>query len=471
MQVCNADRTGFDDARLCASAALCEAGAGLGECAVPCSGATCNGSMLRLCNTALTGFVDAQDCGSPAACDSVSGACTGACTAGELRCNGDGLERCQGAPGWRRLATCESPGLCAASVQQGLAACAPRRCSAGEHRCTGRDLEVCNEGLTGFIREMTCLPGQTCDAPNGQCDNCVAGAAACIGNAFTRCSDNGQAASVQLCGNGLCASTGGNLGCLQCATPNGYRCDGASLLLCSADQRREEQIAVCNSAEECRPDLGQCVGCAPPGSSRCDGDRVISCRQDGTEALSETCVSGACEENGATAACALCRPNDRRCSGSALQACTLDGSAFETTQICGDGLECIQEGPTDARCGCVPTGAPTCVGGQLTLCSALGTAAPIGADHFCDGNQRLTCSAAGLSRSPCASRAQCEAGTGSACAACVDAADCPTDGVACNGPEICEAGSCRPSGDPCLPGQGVCLETLDPPGFACSEAP
>ena len=567
MQVCNADRSGFDAAEVCASAALCEAGAGTGACPVPCSGAICNGSMLRLCNAELTGFVDAQDCGTASSCDSVLGSCAGACLPGELRCNGQGLERCQGTTGWQRVATCESPGLCQASVQRGIAACALPACAPGQHRCAGQQLEVCNAAQTGFAAERACRVEQICDAANGQCDNCVAGTAVCIGNVFTRCSDNGQLASVQACGEGLCAASGSNLGCLQCGSPDGYRCDGASLLFCSADQRREIQVGACGSPEACRADLGACAGCAPAGSSRCDGDRVVTCLADGTEALAETCVAGACEQAGATAACAdrcapgafqcspqgevlicdaagaafvaqtprvfcgsfaacdpeagqctACAPNDRRCRADDVQACKLDRSGFETLESCGAGFECVQRGTTEARCECAAGTAPFCEQGRLTICDpATQRLTPLPADHYCDGNVRVTCSAAGAIRTACPSAPHCEAGTGPACAGCLqdgecastsfcsisscnlgnfscepagvrqclaptpfcsdalsacveclDDADCPSDGVACNGPERCQAGACAPSGlNPCAPDEGECVETAT--GFDCTN--
>lgn len=521
MQVCNAGRTDFVNHQLCATDGLCQLGAGVGACPTPCSGAACNGSMLRLCNAELTALVDVEDCGTPAECDSVNGSCEDPCIVGALRCNGNALERCQSPlTGWQRLETCETAGLCQVSVQQNQTTCSLRRCTPGQHRCNGQRLERCNESLTDFALVATCAAGEICDAPSQQCDRCVADAVACNGNQFTRCSSNGQTLSVQQCGAGLCSASGPNVGCLECAPPNGFRCDNqGSLFQCSADQRREDQLAVCRTPQLCRAELGQCLACDPPGSSRCSGALVLGCSADNSESPVDQCESAAlCQATGATSAacqdsacapgglqctqqgevlrcnasqtgyvaqsprvfCATpalcdvtaaggCRPpacaaGERQCDANVVEVCNEARTDFRADTACntGGGFTCVESG-SSARCACTP-GEYRCVAGQgLSQCDASGAAfVDAGADFACEGAARVACSGTTLVRETCPSAAHCRA---SGCAACLSGADCD-DGSFCNGQEACNAttGACVAGNPPCAPGQ-LCSE----PGDACVQ--
>ncbi len=521
MQVCNPDRTAFVNHQLCATDALCQAGAGLGACPAPCSGTACNGSMLRRCNAELTSLVDSENCGSPSQCDSVAGRCTDPCIAGAVRCNGNALERCQNPlQGWQRLETCVSAGLCQASVDQNRTSCTSPPCAAGQHRCSGQRLEACNADLTGFQTVLTCAAGQICDAASRQCDVCVPGAVDCAGDRFTRCAANGQSESTLQCGSGLCSETGSNVGCLECANPGGFRCDNqGSLFACSADQQQENQLDVCRTPQLCRPNLGRCLDCEPAGSSRCEDGKVLLCSAQNTESVAQVCASeDLCRATGATsAACAAspcttplqctnqgevlacnsgqtgyvqqaprvfcetaalcdatdsdgcrtpaCAPGDRQCTGATVEICNDARTAFRPEETCntGGGLSCVEAG-NDARCSCTPDSF-RCVAGQgLSRCNAGGTGfTTVSGGFACEGADRLSCSGTSLVRQDCGDAAHCTLGSGAQCAECTGAGECD-DGAFCNGVESCAQGSCGTGKNPCTPGR-VCSESAN----ACVE--
>lgn len=517
MQVCNAGRTEFVNHELCATDALCSLGAGLGACPTPCAGAACNGSMLRLCDAGLTQRVDVEDCGTPAECDAERGTCADPCVVGALRCNGSALERCQSPlSGWQRLETCETAGLCQESVQRQQTTCRQPPCVLGQHRCTGQRLEACNTERTDFTLVATCATGEICDAQSQQCDRCVADAVTCNNNQFARCSSNGQSLSVQQCGAGLCSASGPNIGCLECATPNGFRCDNqGSLFQCSADQRREDQLAICRTPQLCRANLGQCLGCEPVGSSRCSGAEVLGCSAQNTESVLDVCASAdLCQSTGATSAacqdsecdpaslqCTLqgevlscnasqtgfvaqsprvfcetpalcdatapggCQPpacdaGERRCNLNVVEVCNDARTEFraETTCNTGGGFTCVPSGGA-AACACA-AGEYRCLTSQgLSQCNPQGSAfIDVGSDFACQGASRLSCSGTTLARETCASAMHC---TAAGCAACLADPDC-NDGTFCNGAEACNpsSGACVAGAAPCPSGQ-VCAEAID----------
>jgi hypothetical protein len=515
MQVCNAGRTDFVNFQLCATDGLCQAGAGLGACPTPCSGAACNGSMLRKCNAQLTALEDKENCGTAAQCDSVAGRCTDPCVPGAVRCNGNALERCENPlQGWQRLQTCVTAGLCQASVAQNRTSCAPVGCNVGDHRCQGQELQVCNAELTGFVTQTTCGAGQICDALNQQCDICPSNATRCSGDVFSRCSANGQSESAQQCGAGLCSASGPNVGCLQCATPNGFRCDNqGSLFQCSSNQQQENQLDVCRTPQLCRSELGRCLDCSPVGSSRCEGAQVLSCSAQNTEVVAQVCdTADLCQASGSSASCGssqcsgplqctnqgevlvcnagqtgyvaqsprvfcatdtlcdatrpdgcrppACDPGQRQCDGAVVEVCNAGRDDFVPETTCNAGFACVQAGAS-ASCACTP-GSYRCVAGQgLVRCNGAGTAfADVAGDIECDGADRVSCSGTTLSRDTCASSAQCLASSGATCAACT-AGDCPSDGLFCNGTESCNpAAGCQSSGNPCGAGL-LCSEGAD----------
>jgi hypothetical protein len=449
----------------------------------------------------------------------VQGRCADPCTAGTTRCNGAALERCEDPlQGWQRLETCETAGLCRESVQLEQTACTVRRCAPGQHRCSGQRLEVCNADLTDFTLVTTCAGAQVCDAASQQCDVCAADAVSCSGNTFSRCAANGQSVSTQQCGAGLCSAAGANVGCLECATPLGFRCDNqGSLFQCSLDQRREDQLDVCRTPQLCRQSLGQCLDCDPPGSSRCEGSQVLGCSAQNSENVLQVCASAdLCAATGPTSAacnesecapstlqctnqgevlvcnagqtgfvaqsvrvfCATpalcdatepggcdapaCQPGQRQCDGSVVEVCNEARTDYRAEQTCntGGGFDCVQTGSA-AACACTP-GQYRCLPGQgLSRCDATGAAfVDVGSELACDGASRLSCSDTTLVQVACADAGRCQASTGAGCAECADDADCVDDGTFCNGGASCRGGACAASGNPCAGGQ-VCSEAAD----------
>lgn len=453
MQACNAGRTDFVNRELCATDALCEAGAGLGACPTPCSGFACNGSILRGCNPELTGLVNVENCGTAAKCNSVLGKCDDPCVAGQRRCNGAALEECQNPlDGWQRLQTCETGPLCELSLNANRTTCESRRCDPGQRRCTGQTLEVCNAGLTGFVTERTCLAGQFCDAANQQCDVCVAGAVDCEGDLFSRCAANGQEESELQCGPGLCSSTGNNVGCVRCAPANAFRCDNqGSLFQCSADQQLDVQLDACRTPQLCRAQLGACLECDPPGSSRCSGAQVLTCSAQNGESVSATCATAAlCRSEGGDAVC-----EDSACAAASLE-CTAGGEVLVCNEgqtgyrqqsprvICQSPALCDPAAPGGCRPAACQPSERRCNGSSVEICNddltgfRLETSCNDGI--FCNGAE--TCNPGTRS---------CRAG----------APPCASDGLFCNGVESCSeaSDSCGSSGNPCSAGQ-VCSPGL-----------
>lgn len=97
----------------CGSAQLCQLGDGA-ACAVCLDGQyRCVGAELEICAADHAGFDPVQTCASADLCNAGAGECTDqVCVAGQHRCTGDDLEVCDGiGSGFDFVATCD-PGLC-----------------------------------------------------------------------------------------------------------------------------------------------------------------------------------------------------------------------------------------------------------------------------------------------------------------------------------------------------------------------
>jgi hypothetical protein len=146
-----------------------------------------------------------------------------------------------------------------------------------------------------------------------------------------------------------------------------------------------------------------------------------------------------------------------------VEICNAARTAFQPETTCNTsaGLACLPDG-NSAGCACEP-GALRCLVGQgLSRCNAGGTAfAAVAGGFACEGTTRIGCSGTTLVSEECEDAAHCTAATGPSCAACIDAAECG-DGLFCNGPEVCQGGSCAPAGGlPCGAATPVCLEPTD----------
>jgi hypothetical protein len=145
-----------------------------------------------------------------------------------------------------------------------------------------------------------------------------------------------------------------------------------------------------------------------------------------------------------------------------VEICNAARTGFQPETTCNTtaGLECLDG--DSAGCGCEP-GALRCLVGQgLSRCNNGGTAFTAVAGGFtCEGPTRLGCSGTTLVSETCEDADHCLAATGPSCAACVGAAECD-DGSFCNGPEVCQNGSCAAAASvPCAGTTPVCLEPTD----------
>jgi hypothetical protein len=91
---------------------------------------------------------------------------------------------------------------------------------------------------------------------------------------------------------------------------------------------------------------------------------------------------------------------------------------------------------------------------------------------FCDGNEVCLNGVCTHSGDPCSGAFPvCCEGVHKCEAECCSDADCPTNGIFCDGPEICHNGSCVSAGNPCVMGRPVCCESLHKcEGECCSDA-
>jgi len=174
LQVCRADRSGFELREQCRSAAYCITEPGRQRCAeTECRAGRqrCNGAQIEECRADRTGFdpVGAA-CASAALClegDTGVPSCQqAACVPGQFSCSGRQLSRCAD-DGLSELPIneCATPELCNATQQ----ACGKPSCEVGAQRCTGAVLERCNDARNGFAPVETCSSPAACNPTAAQC--------------------------------------------------------------------------------------------------------------------------------------------------------------------------------------------------------------------------------------------------------------------------------------------------------------
>jgi hypothetical protein len=174
LQVCKADRSGFELREQCRSAAYCITEPGRQRCAeTECRAGRqrCNGAQIEECRTDRTGFDPlGAPCASAALC--VEGEAefphceTASCTPGVFVCSGRQLSRCaDNGQGQLAINECATPELCLAAEQR----CADPLCAVGAQRCTGAVLERCNDARNGFLPVETCSSPAACNPTAAQC--------------------------------------------------------------------------------------------------------------------------------------------------------------------------------------------------------------------------------------------------------------------------------------------------------------
>ncbi len=331
--------------------------------------------------------------------------------------------------------------------------------------CTG--VESCDP-LRGCVSTGNpCLGfGQVCDEAGKICVDCLAD---------DECND-GIACTVDACVSQLCVST-------------------------ADDQRCADDGLFCNGTEFCAQDLG-CLStgdpCAP--GLLCDetADLCGDCLadddcNDGIGCTVDTCAGGTCLFVPSNALCAddglycsgtefcdvmfdcvasgdpcafeglICREDTDRCQVCATAAdcddgigCTTDscslGQCLHTpdSSLCpDDSLFCTGDEYCALGAGCVSDGDP-CLGSGRLCAESVDQCVACQADGDC--NDGVACT-----RDDC---------VGGFCIAVPLDTDCATDGVFCNGEEICDPVlGCQSEGDPCPATGKVCNEA----GAICAD--
>jgi hypothetical protein len=284
LQTCSADLTEFADVATCIGPPFCNAGGGRCEPA-PCEAGqlTCNGAQIQVCNPDRTGFDDfGPACETAALCNARGPANVHCdppfCGVNEVSCLGSNqLETCNGdRTAFQPLgAPCLRPDLCSAER---------RRCDfcfPGRQECTA-DLTASRTcALSGNLFGPLTFCPLGCVAATGTCITCAIGSYICQGANILRCDDGRSFTPLNrqsdcsgqtqfTCSNGAaipraCGAAGCNAlrsSCNECA-PSSRQCTGDDTFQeCSAaGVLGAEQD--CDRGEVCEDD-GVCVCDDPP---------------------------------------------------------------------------------------------------------------------------------------------------------------------------------------------------------------
>jgi len=392
VQACRSDRSGWDEMDTCDSPALCNKARG------ECDGATCqqgqlecDGAELRKCNEMLDGWDPVQRCDSETLCDAEAGTCkTASCsTPGVFRCDESGaLERCDDdLAGWGAVDACPTAAHCDAVNGQ----CTPEPCMPGVRQCNGPMLQVCNAERTAWDLVATCETDGLCQATlvagNATCmapackptdTQCVDGQPQVCNAGRTGFRDNGAACvTVELCnaGRGTCGT--------PVCEPNQTTCNGAQPQICNAGRTAlEAHGEACASAALCNPTTGTCGDqqCVP-GQLRCDPDAPTHLQQCNTELTgweeapcdvcetaelcsaslgATTCDENACREPVCDAAVPHCGGSGTE-AGRVLEICNAGRTGYTPCQTCVTPELCTASlATTPFACAANACTAPSC---------------------------------------------------------------------------------------------------------------
>lgn len=442
LQQCSSVGDGFENAEVCASAALCN------ETMGQCDGATCQpgarrclGEQLQECNATQDGWTLLESCTSAAYCNSTMGVCTDApCMPGMMQCSGLELQECLAdQSGWGVVETCATQALCNASA----GTCGAPTCAAGEVRCTGAVLEICNMARDGWSTVEECESASLCDDVNQVCQ--VPG----------------------------------------CSTPGAFRCTNAVLEECAADLSGWGMIETCQSAAHCDANNGRCND-APcnAGDIQCSAAVLEQCNtaRTGWDELDTCDTDGLCQSS-RTAGFMTCVPpacdvGDFQCVGPQPQICNLGRTGYRNNgAVCATSALCNATTGTCTMPACA-VGDVRCTGAQPEICNpgrtgftnngdACDTAAlcnpttGLCGDAVCNANQ-MRCDP-GILAQPQVCNSDQTAWDDVLCTdACTSAtaSDCEctgTDQTLCATEELCVMGTCEVPA--CDPGERDCLGT------------
>jgi hypothetical protein len=405
LEVCNANRDGYDPIEACIGPPFCNAVAadnGQPGCEdAPCEAGEmqCNGPQIQVCTADRTRF-DAvgPPCETRGLCndDNDRGAfCqAAACQRGpfsgtEFRCEGAALLRCNDQhTGYDPLASCATPGLCNAAL--GFAGCLPPACAPGETRCNGNFVQRCNAQRTGFDNIEQCAAG-TCDSALGRCaDPCVQGSARCNAQGNLEECRNllvGREITARCGSPQLCDAT--TRQCRQppagCTADGVRRCrqQGQAFVLeeCTDGRSRFATLDTCDGGEVCDPNDIRCDVCVQGSEPTCEGSNLATCASNGQTEGNTSCANGCQTVTPGPDRCRNCVPGSVACEGRQLVVCrqrngseVLDRQDCDTNALCQQTIaSCTGEGCVCEESVCDP-GERRCNGGQPEVCNAGQTA-------------------------------------------------------------------------------------------------
>jgi hypothetical protein len=401
LEVCNADRDGYDPIEACIGSPFCNAVAadnGQPGCEdAPCDPGEqqCNGAQIQICAQDRTRFDPAgAPCETRGLCNDdnpVGAFCQAAtCQRGpfsgsEFRCEGAALLRCNDQhTGFDGIGTCATPGLCNAAL--GFAGCQPPVCAPGETRCSGNFVQRCNEQRTGFDTIEQCAAG-TCDSFAGRCaDPCTVGSARCNAqgnleecrNLLTGREITARCGSPQLCDATARTCRTPPAGC----TADGVRrCrqTGATSVLeeCADGRSRFNTLDTCDAGEICDLNDLRCDTCQQGSQATCEGNNLVTCASNGQSELVTPCNNGCLSVTDGPDRCRNCVPGSVSCEGRQLVVCRQrNGEEVLDRENCDTGALCQETiaGCTGEACRCETSacdvGQRQCNGNQPEVCNA-----------------------------------------------------------------------------------------------------
>ncbi|MES1174058.1 MAG: hypothetical protein ABUL62_06990 [Myxococcales bacterium] len=435
LEKCKADRTGYQPAETCASAALCDAKSQ--RCLAPvcpvAAGYQCFGQDLKQCASDLTKWNPVTTCPVGQYCDSgAQPGCLTSCPANPLRCNGKVLEQCSAATGWVAKATCATADLCSCtqtnppSCAKGLFkdGCGNAACGGSTlptYQCQGTTLQKCQAGRNGWDtvsdcgsyiwppNQNLCYAGTAPAYDNGYCLTCpVAGELSCTGSTLQSCSADRRSWNTSAnCGtNGCVAQTLADDYCAVCKAGD-VRCSGATLQTCP-DKAKAWTSTTCKSAALCDVANRQCDVC---NATVCSGTTLQVCSADGQTVTSSSCATTAlCNAAKAKCDAPVCAVGQKTCDGATLKICNAGRTGYDVLDTCASAALC---NTTTFKCDTQVCAAnqKRCNGAQLQTCNAT-----------------LTGYDAGVA---CASAALCNSVT-----LMCDAATCAANATRCSGAKV-----------------------------------
>ncbi len=491
---CPPSRSGWEVFDTCATAALCDAAAGV--CQAGCGpGITpgsyrCEGAELQQCSLDGTRFETVKTCATADQCNATRQDCV-ACVPGEHECSGSTLRRCTEASTWESFAECASSVLCLAAEGR----CESPGCEAGAYDCDGTVLRRCGPDNSSWETVDYCVTDALCDVAGGHCDppGCPqAGAVDCAGNVLRSCPSSLVAWEVlQTCPEGWLCDAQGQTCRGECPTPP-FQCQAGVPMECREDAAGVPSWQptgppcttdpLCFASEwgawclepVCQVGAFQCTDGTPQVLQTCAVGRD---RWDDVA----TCAGEICDPIGEQ--CDICVANQFSCDDAELQQCGPAGQVLETRGTCRDAAHCYASGP-EGYCYVCDPGDTQCSGtNQIQACTVDrgGFGAPTTCEYGCQDSPGNSDYCAGC---PLADEVACveESRPGST-------RRCPADRSAWGTTEPCVAGlGCVNDGaadycaDTCAPNQASCVgeagvhtcsasgDGFDPTRYECADA-